>query len=135
MNTTSTSFSSAYSSAVLWPSLGLGLLTLIGIWALFIKAGKPGWWAIIPFVNSFVLCKVGGKPGWWFILFAIPVVNLVFIVLVYRGVARNFGKGVGFTVGLIFLPFIFFMILGFGQARFNGPYGNQPLSAGPSYPA
>jgi hypothetical protein len=119
----------AYHSSTLWPSFIFGLLTLIGYWASIMKAGRPGWWAIIPFVNSFVLCKLGGKPGWWFILFIIPIVNIVIAILVLRGVARNFGKGVGFTVGLIFLPFIFFLILGFGPARFSGRYGN----VSPSY--
>src|ERR1700712_5493002 len=118
----------AYHSSTLWPSFIFGLLTLVGVWASFMKAGRPGWWAIIPFVNSFVLCKLGGKPGWWFILFIIPIVNIVIAVLVLRGVARNFGKGVGFTVGLIFLPFIFFLILGFGATRFNGRYGSNSLS-------
>ena len=75
----------AYHSSTLWPSFIFGLLTLVGVWASFMKAGRPGWWAIIPFVNSFVLCKLGGKPGWWFILFIIPIVNIVIAILVLRG--------------------------------------------------
>ncbi len=41
--------------------------------------------------------------------------------MVYAGVATNFGKGAGFTLGLIFLPYIFYPILGFGGAVYQGP--------------
>ena len=35
--------------------------------------------------------------------------------------AKSFGKGVGFGIGLILLPIIFFPILGFGSATYQGP--------------
>ena len=103
----------------------IGLWMLITVWIVFRKAGQPGWLAIIPIANTFVMCKVGQKPGWWFVLFIIPIVNIVIAILVYDGVAKGFGKSSGFTVGLIFLPFIFFPILAFGSARYIGSYGGQ----------
>ena len=36
-------------------------------------------------------------------------------------VAKNFGKGTGFGIGLAFLGFIFYPILGFGSATYQGP--------------
>ena len=60
-----------------------------------------------------------GKPGWWLILLFIPIVNIVISILAIAGLAKNFGKGVGFILGLIFLPIIFFPILGFGSAKYS----------------
>jgi hypothetical protein len=45
------------------------------------------------------------------------------LILIYNGIAKSFGKGGGFTVGLLLLPFVFFPILGFGSARYLGPGG------------
>lgn len=101
------------------------VVMVVAMWKVFTKAGKPGWWAIIPLVNTWVLFKIGGKPGWWLFLMWIPIVNIVLSIFALNGVSRNFGKSEGFTVGLFFLPFIFFPILGFGSARHNGVYGEN----------
>ncbi len=97
----------------------LVLLPIIALWVIFTKAGQPGWAAIIPIYNLFVMLKVAGKPAWWVILFLIPVVNIIFLVLTLNSLAKCFGKGIGFTLGLIFLPFIFFLILAFGPAQYK----------------
>jgi uncharacterized membrane protein YhaH (DUF805 family) len=99
--------------------LAVVVVVLAGMWKVFVKAGKPGWAALIPFYNTYVFCEIGGKPGWWLILFFIPLVGLIFAIMVTAGVARNFGKGIGFLLGMIFLPFIFYLILGFGSARYQ----------------
>jgi len=101
----------------------LVLLIVAGMWKVFVKAGKPGWAAIIPIYNMIVLLEIAGKPLWWFILLLIPFVNLIVIIIVLVALARNFGKGVGFALGLLILPFIFYPILGFGDARY------QPVAA------
>jgi len=95
------------------------ILQIAAWWKMFEKAGQPGWAAIIPIYNMYVLCKVAGKPGWWVILLLIPLVNIIAIFLVSLGVARNFGKGALFAVGLFFLGFIFYPILGFGSAQYQ----------------
>jgi hypothetical protein len=96
------------------------LISLIGMWKVFSKAGQPGWAAIIPIYNTYVLIVTAGKPGWWLLLFLIPFVNLVILILVLVGLAANFGKGVGFAIGLLLRPFIFYPILGFGSAKYQG---------------
>lgn len=93
---------------------------IVAIWRVFEKAGQPGWAAIIPIYNIYVLIKVAGQPGWWLILYFIPLVNIVIEIIVQVGVAEKFGKGGGFAVGLIFLPFIFYPILAFGEAKYQG---------------
>jgi hypothetical protein len=96
---------------------------LIGNWILYSKAGRPGWASIIPIYSGYVLLKIVGRPGWWLILFLIPVVNLVTYIIVMLDLAKVFGKGSGFGVGLMFLPFIFIPILGFGDSRYRDPGG------------
>ena len=95
------------------------VLTILGLWKTFVKAGKPGWAAIVPIYNVIVVLEIAGKPLWWILLCLIPLVNIVVIVLVYIAFARNFGKGVGFGWGLAFLGFIFMPILAWGDAVYR----------------
>ena len=97
------------------------ILMIAAIWKVFSKAGQPGWAVLIPIYNVYVLCKVAGRPGWWVLLMLIPGVNLVIAIILAIDVAKAFGKGVGFGIGLILLPFIFYPILGFGSAQYQGP--------------
>ena len=102
------------------------LLMIAAMWKVFSKAGQPGWAVIIPIYNIYVLCKVAGRPGWWLLLMLIPLVNIVIAIILNIDIAKNFGKGVGFGIGLIFLPFIFYPILGFGSAQYQGGTGAGP---------
>jgi hypothetical protein len=97
--------------------LAFVVLMFASMWIVFAKAGKPGWAAIIPIYNVIVLLQVAGKPIWWILLMLIPLVNIVVAFLVMIGLARNFGQGTGFGIGLTLLGFIFFPILAFGSAR------------------
>ena len=107
--------------------LVIALVTLIAMWKVFVKAGKPGWAVIIPFFNAYVFLKIAGKPGWWLILLLVPVLNIIFGIIALAAFAQNFGKGAGFVVGLIFLPFIFYPILAFSDAQYiaAGDSANQ----------
>jgi hypothetical protein len=99
----------------------IAIFLIVAMWRVFSKAGQPGWAVFIPIYNTIVLLRVAGKPWWWLFLYLIPLVDIVIAIIVYAGVAANYGKGAGFTVGLIFLPFIFFPILGYGGAVYQGP--------------
>ncbi len=96
------------------------VVMIVGMWKLYEKAGKPGWASIIPIYNLYVLLKIVGRPGWWLLLFIIPIVNLVVWIMVSLDLATVFGKGSGFGLGLILLPGIFHLILGFGSAKYQG---------------
>jgi len=100
--------------------LAVVILMLAAVWRVFAKAGQPGWACLIPIYNAYVMLKVAGKPGWWLLLMFIPFVNLIIAILAAVGIANNFGKGGGFAAGLIFLPFIFYPILAFGDAQYQG---------------
>jgi uncharacterized membrane protein YhaH (DUF805 family) len=101
--------------------LALFVLVLAGFWKVFTKAGQPGWVCIIPIVNIYFLLKVAGRPGWWLILFFIPFVNFIISIVVSHDISRSFGRGIGTTVGLVLVPFVFYPVLGFGSAAYQGP--------------
>lgn len=93
-------------------------------WRIYQKAGKPGWASIIPFYNIIVLLEIVGKPLlWFFLIIFVPIANIIFGIWTLNLLSKSFGKSSGFTVGLIFLPFIFYPILGFGNAEYKGPAG------------
>jgi len=100
--------------------LVIGLVIIIAMWKVFSKAGQPGWAAIIPIYNLYILCKVAGRPGWWLLLMLIPFVNFIIFIILSIDIAKNFGKGVGFGLGLAILGVIFWPILGFGSAQYQG---------------
>ena len=126
--------------------LGLVMLVFLILWIvanmrILSKAGKPGWHAIIPFVNMYQLAVIGGKPGWWGIVACfLPIIpiaggiaSLVMFVMIYHGIAQGYGKGAGFTVGLILLNPIFLLILAFGSAQYvghGGGGGGEPQGEG-----
>lgn len=105
-----------YTAAMsMWWTWVIAIIQVVSMWMIFVKAGRPGWAAIIPFYNIWVLLEVIHKPWWWLLLMLIPFVNIVMAILVARETARVFGQGIAFTIGLIFLPFIFYPILAFSS--------------------
>jgi hypothetical protein len=96
------------------------ILIVAALWRVFEKAGRPGWAAIIPIYNIIVLLEIVKRPVWWIILLLIPIVNFIMSFIVNIDLAKQFGKGAGFGVGLTLLGFIFYPILGFGDAQYQG---------------
>ena len=84
-----------------------------------ISAGQPGWMAIIPGLNLYILTKIADKPIWLFILFFIPFAAIVPAILIPLAIAEKFGKSTVFAVGMILCPFIFYPMLGFGSAEYS----------------
>jgi len=104
------------------------LLIVIAQWRIYEKAGQPGWACLIPFYNFYVLLKIVGKPGWWLLWMFVPIANFVVGIWVTNLLSKSFGKDVGFTLGLIFLPIIFYPILGFGNAEYKGEAGKPKIT-------
>lgn len=108
-------------------SLAVMVFMIISWWIVFKKAGQPGWAILIPIYNFLIMLRIAGKPWWWvfgILLAIIPIVGalllLVLMILVYHGISTNFGKGAGFTVGLVLLSIVFVPILAFGKAEYKG---------------
>jgi hypothetical protein len=121
----------APSPVVLIAELLIALLVIVAMWKVFTKAGRPGWASIIPIYNMYVWCKIVGRPGWWVILMLIPLVNIVIGIIVCIDLAKSFGKGAGFGIGIALLGIIFLPILGFGSAQYQGPSVSQGVAVTP----
>lgn len=119
------------SPLVITLSLVFGLIQVVSLWQIFKKADEPGWAAIIPLYNLYILYKITWGSGWRVLLLLIPLVNIVAAIITVFKLSRAFGKGTGFGFGLLFLPFIFILILAFGPAQYQGPVwpGTRPTSA------
>ena len=96
------------------------IAVIAGWWMMFEKAGEAGWKSIIPIYNIIVLLKIVGREWWWVLLMLIPFVGFVIWIIVALDLAKVFGRGTGFAIGLIFLTPIFALILGFGDATYKG---------------
>ena len=96
----------------------LMILLVVSNWKIYEKAGQPGWAALIPIYNIVVLFKIVNKPLWWIFMFFIPIANIIFMIKLYHALSLAFGKGTGFTVGLILLGIVFMPILAFGDAKY-----------------
>ena len=105
--------------------LAIIAIMIASYWKIFEKAGQPGWAAIVPFYNTYVLIvEVCKMPPIWFWLTLIPCVNfVVLIILMFMipfNLAEKFGKDAGFAVGLLLLGIVFLPILAFGSAKYQG---------------
>ncbi|PSL29682.1 DUF5684 domain-containing protein [Chitinophaga ginsengisoli] len=109
----------------------IGLFFIVCYWKIFEKAGKPGWACIVPIYSTIVMLEIVGKPWWYFFMFLIPIYGwIVLPIMLTHDFSKSFGKDIGFTLGLLFLPFIFYPILAFSRdIRYIGPAGHP---TGPS---
>tara|TARA_B100000683_G_C12507280_1_gene559523 strand:+ start:4539 stop:4970 length:432 start_codon:yes stop_codon:yes gene_type:complete len=124
----------------IFAGIGIGAVVFLSIlsvvliaarWKVFAKAGQPGWAILVPIYNIIVLFKVAKAPLWWLLMFFIPIANIIFAIKLTHQISVRFGKGGGFTAGLIFLPIVFWPILGFGSAQYEDSinHGDSILDA------
>lgn len=107
--------------------IGLACLALfiIGEWKVFKKAGYEGWISLVPFYNTYTLSKIVWGNGWLFLLCLIPLGGTIFQIATLAKLAKVFNKGTGFSVGMVFLPVIFMLILGMSStSSYSGPNAN-----------
>ena len=135
-------------------TLGLGgilglVLIVIALWRLFDKAGRPGWAALIPLYNLYVLFDTvwETKFFWYQMILLSAAVTTAFVPMelgTLYGVsttiaaiglglalmfhlAAAFGKGAGFALGLILMTVIFLLILALGDAQYTPPDGKRTV--------
>ena len=128
----------------------LYLLLAVGYMGIFRKADQPIWAAFVPLYNSYILNKIAFGSGWFFLIGLLPAIGeysksnslsllfstigFLYTIFLSNRIATVFDKSKLFTVGLIFLPFIFYPILGLGSSYYAGQYasGGSFLSTGRS---
>ena len=103
----------------------VAVLSVIGMWVLFKKAGKGGWRSLVPILNLYTLVEIADGFGLKFLLLLIPGVGAVYHVLLNLRLARAFGKGLLYGLLLVFFTPLFTLLLGLGSARYRGPRGRD----------
>lgn len=125
-------------------SLIYNVLSIVGSWKIYKKFGEPGWKCIIPFYNVWVEYKYtwntkmaiwnialsfgGGLimqiaaegNALWYLGFVAFLVGWIISIKGYQKLSKAFGKGTGFTVGLVLMTGLFEIILGFGKSEYVG---------------
>lgn len=151
--------SAAFAVGIMCFSAIIYIIGVIGMFKVFEKCGLEGWKAIIPFYSDYVFSEKVWVPKYVLYFWIACIVNLVIVspishsggfigvlfslvgfilwlfFIVVRGrfcywVAKSFGYDIGFAVGLFFLSFVFYLILGFGDAQYRG---NAFLESGSQY--
>jgi len=119
------------------------VLYIVAFWKIFTKAGEQGWKCIIPFYNFYTLYKIVWDVKYFWILFAIIIASCVVSLIPVFGwiidgltgvvilcltimmnyyLARTFGHGIGYTLGLVFLGPIFILIIAFSSTYVGNGY-------------
>jgi len=111
----------AFAGTIFVVFMVFAVVLIVGVWKVFVKAGKPGWAVLVPFYNVYVLLQIAGRPGWWLLLFLIPLVNVGIAAVVAIDLAQAFGQGPVFGVVLLFLlGGVGYLVLGFGNYQYVG---------------
>lgn len=97
-------------------------------WITFSKANEPGWASLVPIYNIYVMLRIGDNEWWLLVLLFVPLVQFYALYKLGAGVARAFGKSGLYGFGLGYLPFIFFPLLAFGGAQYQGPTRSNAAS-------
>ena len=129
------SYSVGGAGGAVWTLLMLAfyVVVVIGLWKTFVKAGHPGWAAIIPFYNLWIWIKIAGRPASWFwimlvgaLLAWIPIIGWILLIAIWvmslflaLDVAKNFGQGTGFGILLWLFSAIMYLVLGFGNYQYK----------------
>lgn len=100
--------------------MAVSVISIIAMWKLYKKAGKPGWASIVPVYNIIVMLEIAELPMWYIALFFVPFANIYAIFKIYIEIAHKFGKSTGFGVGMVFLNFVFIPMLAFGKSQYKG---------------
>jgi hypothetical protein len=88
-----------------------------------LKAGsKPGFLIWLPVLQMFPLLRAARMPAWWFLVFCLPVLNLLAHLLWCARITRACGKGL-FSAVMLFLPLT--NILALLYLAFSGGGGGQ----------
>jgi hypothetical protein len=93
------------------------IITVEAHWKIFKKAGKEGWAALIPIYSTVVMLDIIKKPAIWLLFLFIPFINIIFSIWMVNLLAKRFGKDEGYTIGLLFLPFVFYPMLGLSEEQ------------------
>lgn len=102
-------------------------------WKLFVKAGKPGYYSLIPFFNLFVMLQIIKKPLWWLVLLIIPFLNVFVYMLMLVELVKCFGKyGLGQQFLAVIVPFVYLPVISLEKdTAYADPKSTEQPKKGP----
>src|SRR5260370_12056779 len=50
---------------------------------------ENAWWAWIPILHAILMLNIAKKPLWWFLLFLVPLVNIVILIIFWMAIADS----------------------------------------------
>jgi len=105
------------------------VLFTAGLWAVFQKAGRPGWITLVPFYNLYIWLQIIRKPVWWYIFLLIPFINVFVVLLMIVETLKAFNKHglLVQAIGVLF-PFFYLPYLGFSKTeKYTDPKDTPPV--------
>ena len=109
-----------YFTVLMFMVAAIIVLKIMAFWKIFEKAGQKGWYSLIPFYDSYKMFEIVFGNGWDFLLMFVPFVNFIAGIVLSYQLGKVFGRSTGFCLGLVFFPYIFSLILGFGDSEYVG---------------
>ncbi|MBP7497801.1 MAG: signal peptidase I [Bacteroidales bacterium] len=110
------------------------IVSFIGLYKIFEKAGRKGWELFIPFYNLYIWLQIIKKPLWWYIFLLFPFINVFMIMLMLVETAKCFGKNDLLPQGAaVVFPFIYLPYLAFSTKEIytdpdkRAPYKKTPV--------
>jgi hypothetical protein len=93
------------------------LVIAVSLWRVFTKMGQQGWTGVVPVLNFVSIGVLAGRTWWFGVVTIVPCVGFLFVVVLLHDLAKMFGHGVPFTIGLVVLPFVFLPVLAFAPSQ------------------
>ena len=94
----------------------LVLISFVGLYKIFEKAGLPAWKALIPIYNFWLVGSIINRPKWWAFIMIVPGVNLLMYGVYGFHLARAFKKrNTNDLVYASLIPYLYFPYLGFNK--------------------
>ncbi len=101
-------------------SLLLSAVLVLANWFIFMKAGEPGWFSIIPGLNAWTLFRIVYGSGWKCLLLLVPGLNIVVYVMFCIRFAQAFGMGIICGIAMIFVSPLIMLLAAFGPFQYKG---------------
>ena len=105
------------------------ILSIVGLWGIFEKAGEKGWKVLVPFYNWYVWLQIVKKPLWWYIFLLVPFINVFVLLLMVVEILKCFKKHglLDQALGVLF-PFFYLPYLAFSpKEKYSDPSKQPPV--------
>lgn len=106
------------------------VIHFLGTWKLYQKAGRKWWEAIVPVYNAYILLKIIQRPVWWIFILFIPIVNVIFLPVLWVETIRSFRRYTTLDTILVIVTFGFYIyyINYFVDLKYNENRNLEPLN-------